>query len=512
MKRTNVRKLTALFAVVALLAVSVSVISIEYIAHAKPDLGTPLRGGNVPLLKHAHLLGAVSGQRQLDLSVGLALNNQNELDSLLKNLYNPSSPDYRHFLTPAEFAAAFSPTRDQQQQVVDYLTSLGFKVTHISPNGTLIDARATVAQAEKSFKVNINSYSLGSRKFFANDRAPTIPSSLVSSIVSIQGMDNSVVQHPRNLSGSQNSARQLSPRKQNANPPGYGPSDLAGAYDLNPLKNAGIQGNNQTVALVEFDGYKPTDITSYLNQYSLGSPIITTVTIDGGPVPAVGAGAIEDELDIEVVAAMASQAAQLVYEAPNTTKGANDMYNKIVTDNKAKVMTTSWGACEADTGNSELQIMDNIFKQGAAQGISMYAASGDTGSYDYCQTAPGQLQVDSPASDPYVTGVGGTTLTLNGGSYGSESVWNNQYGSDGGGLSTYFTQPGWQTGPGVQNQYNSKGMREVPDVSADADPNTGYAMYCTVVAAQCDSSGWLVAGGTSGAAPLWAGSSALINP
>src|SRR6266851_701103 len=324
MKRTNVRKLTALFAVVALLAVSVSVISIEFVAHAKPDLGTPLRGGDVPLVRHAHLLGAVSGQRQLDLSVGLALNNQAELDSLLRDLYNPGSPRYHQFLTPSEFAAAFSPTADQQQQVVNYLNGLGFKVTHISHNGTLIDASATVAQAEKSFKVNINSYSLGSRKFFANDRAPTIPSSLVSSIVSIQGMDNSVVQHPRNLSGSQNSARQLSPRKQNANPPGYGPSDLAGAYDLNPLKNAGIQGNNQTVALVEFDGYKPTDITSYLNQYSLGSPIITTVTIDGGPVPAVGAGAIEDELDIEVVAAMASQAAQLVYEAQNTTKGAND--------------------------------------------------------------------------------------------------------------------------------------------------------------------------------------------
>src|SRR6266581_1339595 len=464
MKRTNVRKLTALFAVVALLAVSVSVISIEFVAHAKPDLGTPIRGGDVPLVKHAHLLGAVSGQRQLDLSVGLALNNQDQLDSLLRDLYNPGSPRYHQFLTPAEFAAAFSPTRDQQQQVVDYLTSLGLQVTSVSPNGLIIHARATVSQAEKSFKVNINSYSLGSRKFFANDRAPTIPSSLVSSIVSIQGMDNSVVMRPRYLSDSQNTARQLSPHKQNSSPTGYGPSDLAGAYDANPLKNANIKGSNQTVAIFELDGYNPSDITHYLSQYGLGSPSITTVKVDGFNGSA-GSGAIEDELDIEVVAAMAPQAAQIVYEGPNTTNGVNDTYNKIVTDNKAQVMTTSWGLCEADSGSTELNTLDNIFKQGAAQGISMYAASGDSGAYD-CQTSA--LQVDSPASDPYITGTG------------------------------------------VKNQY-SNGKREVPDISADADPNTGYAIYCTVVASGCDSSGWFEVGGTSGAAPLWAGSTALIN-
>ena len=492
--------------VVALLAVSLSVLSIEFIAHARPDLGTPLRGGDVPLLKHAHLVGVVSGQQQLDISVGLALNNQDELDSLLRDLYNPASPKFHQFLTPTEFAAAFGPTANQQQQVVDYLHNLGFSVTSISPNGLIIHARATVAQAEQGFKININSYSLESRTFYANDRAPTIPSNLMSTIASIQGMDTASVVHPRYLSSSRNAARQLSPRKQNLSPSGYGPSDLARAYNANPLKNAGLQGNNQTIALAEFDGYKTTDINQYLAQYGLGMPSITKVLVDGFSGSA-GAVAIEDELDIEVVAAMAPQAAQLVYEAPNTPKGANDLYNKIVTDNKAQVMTASWGLCESDTGSSELQTLDNIFKQGAAQGISMYAASGDSGAYD-CKTS--QLQVDSPASDPYVTGVGGTRLQLNNGSYGSETVWNDGSGGSGGGLSTYFAQPGWQTGPGVQNQY-SNGKREVPDVSADADPNTGYAVYCTVVAAGCDSSGWLVAGGTSGAAPLWAASTALIN-
>ena len=258
--------LTALFAVVALLAVSAGVLSIEFVAHAKPDLGTPLRGGDVRLLKHAQLLGAVSGQRQLDLSVGLALNNQDELDSLLRDLYNPASPRFHQFLTPAEFAAAFGPTPDQQQQVVDYLRNLGFSVTSVSPNGLLINARTTVTQAEKGFKVNINSYRLGSRTFYANDRAPTIPSNLVSTIASIQGMDTASVMRPRNLSGSLNVAGRLGPHEQHSSPSGYGPSDLAGGYDANPLKNAGIQGSNQTIALVEFDGYNSSDITQYLSQ------------------------------------------------------------------------------------------------------------------------------------------------------------------------------------------------------------------------------------------------------
>jgi Pro-kumamolisin, activation domain len=503
MKRTNVRKLTALFAVVALLAVSLSVISIEFVAHAKPDVGIPLRGANVPLLKSAHSLGAVDGKQPLKLSVALQWRNQGELDALLRNLYDPSSSQYHQFLTPDEFRAEFAPTADEQQQVVNYLRGLGFQVTSVSSNGLLVDATATEAQAEQGFKVHINNYQAGSHRFFANDRSPTIPSSLGSVILSISGLDNSVKLHPEYpLSASGKS----SPRKQNANPTGYGPSDLAGAYDANPLKNANIQGSNQTVAVFELDGYKTSDVTNYFSFYGLGSPSITTVKVDGF-LGLAGAGAIEAELDIEVVAAMAPKAAQIVYEGPNTTSGVNDTYNKIVTDNKAQVMTTSWGLCEAFSRNNELQTLDNIFKQGAAQGISMYAASGDSGAYD---CSPSTLSVDSPASDPYVTGVGGTTLTLKGGSYGSESVWNNSYGSGGGGLSSFFAKPTWQTGPGVQNQY-SNGKREVPDVSADADPNTGYAIYCTVSAAGCNSSGWIEVGGTSGAAPLWAGSTALIN-
>src|SRR5437868_3537257 len=256
---------------------------------------------------------------------------------------------------------------------------------------------------------------------------------------------------------------------------GYGPSDLSGAYDAGPLQSSGVQGNNQTVAVFELDGYQASDVTQYLQNYNLGSPSISNVLVDGFNGSA-GAGAIEVELDMEVVAAMAPKATQIVYEGPNTTQGVNDTYNKIVTDNKAQVTTISWGECESASGAAELQTLDTIFKQGASQGIAMFAASGDSGAYD-CNDS--NLAVDSPAGDPYITGVGGTNLQINNGAYGSESVWSNPTDTQrspngsggGGGISNTFAQPSWQTGPGVKNQY-SNGNSEVPDVSADADPAT----------------------------------------
>ncbi|MEO8972850.1 MAG: protease pro-enzyme activation domain-containing protein [Ktedonobacteraceae bacterium] len=509
--------------VMAMLVVAcASVISIRLMAQAKQDRPFVLQGQYVPLTAHAQLLGAASGQQQLNLSIGLQLRNQQELDTLLSDMYNPRSSMYHHFLTPQEFNDEFGPTVEQQQQVANYLHSQGLTIQSISPNGLLIDASATVSQAEAAFRVAINNYHLGANTFYANATAPTIPSALSSLIASIGGLDNSVRMHPLlrrmspqvNKSGKLGSGTQLAHSMPEATVSGFGPPDLTGAYDAATLQQAGDAGNNQTVAVFELDGYQSSDITQYLQNYNLSSPSISNVLVDGYN-GAAGAGAIEVELDIEVVAAMAPKANQVVYEGPNSTQGVNDTYNKIVTDNKAQVMTVSWGECETASGASELQTLDSIFKQGAAQGISMYAAAGDSGAYDCNDT---NLAVDSPASDPYITGVGGTNLQLNGGAYGSESVWSNptdtqnspEGSGGGGGISNTFALPTWQTGSGVSNQY-SNGNREVPDVSADADPATGYAVYCTVSAAGCPSSGWIEVGGTSAAAPLWAGSTATIN-
>ena len=507
MKRTLVRKLG--ITCVAFIIVSISVFSFAFVANARQNSPFVLTNQSVPLVSHAHQVGVANAQQQLNLSIGLQLRNQQELQSLLREMYTPHSPGYHHFLSPQQFVDEFGPTTEQQQQVINYLQQQGFSITHISSNHLLIDASASVAQAEATFKVAINNYRLGANQFYANANPPSIPLPLASIITSIGGLDNSVHMHPLYHLHPKNSNKHLAGQGG-----GFAPADLNGAYDATPLLQSGVQGNNQTVAVFELDGYQSSDVTQYFQTYNLGSPSISNVLVDGFDGSA-GAGAIEVELDIEVVAAMAPKAAQIVYMGPNTTQGVNDTYNQIVTDKKAQIATISWGECESQSGNAELQTLDNILSQGSAEGIAMYAASGDSGAYDCNDT---NLTVDSPAGDPNITGVGGTNLQLNNGAYGSESVWSNpsdtqrspEGAGGGGGISSFFKEPSWQTGPGVQNQF-SNGNREVPDVSADADPATGYSVYCTVAASGCSSSGWITVGGTSAAAPLWAGSTALIN-
>lgn len=499
------------FVASAVLLCGISIFSVALLAHATSPSRTPVNGQVAPLVSHSRMLGSANSQQQLQLSIGLKMRNEPQLESLLHDLYTPGSAQFHHFLTPQQFAAEFAPTQTQQQQVIDYLRSEGITVNQVAPNGLLIDASASISTIQNTFQVQINTYQSGSRSFYANAAVPTIPSTLSSLILSIGGMDNSVQQHP--LNHLEPSATSLHSNKaQGGN--GYGPTELRGAYDSTPLAQNSIQGDNQTVAVFELDGYNSSDINQYFKNNALGTPNVSNVLVDGSDGSA-NDGAIEVELDIEVVGAMAPKAPQIVYEGPNSTQGVNDTYNQIVTDGKAQIMTTSWGECEAQSGTAELQTLDGIFKQAAAQGMTLFAAAGDSGAYDCNDTS---LAVDSPADDPYVAGVGGTNLQLSGTTYGSESVWSDSADTQrspegsggGGGLSTFFAQPSWQTGPGVSNQY-SNGKREVPDISADADPQTGYAIYCTVSAAGCPSSGNIVVGGTSAAAPLWAGSLALIN-
>ncbi len=409
MQRTSLRKLVTTCVGVAIIVASI--LSVVFIARAKQNSPFVLTNQSVPLVSRAHMVGPADAQQQLNLSVGLQLRNQSDLASLLSDLNNPRSSRYHQYLTPQEFAAQYGPTADQVQQVRDYLQQQGLTVTNVSSNGLLIDATSTVAQAESAFRVTINNYVLGANAFFANANAPVIPGSLSSIIASIGGLDNSVKMHPLyHLSGPSHGKSKPTftvhaKASPNATQSGFGPSDLNGAYDGNPLQSSGLQGSGQTVAVFELDGYQSSDISAYLQNYSLGSPSISNVQVDGFN-GSPGAGAIEVELDIEVVAAMAPKASQIVYEGPNSTQGVNDTYNQIVTDNKAQIATTSWGECEAQSGNAELQTLDNIFSQGAAEGIAMYAASGDSGAYDCDDT---NLAVDLPADDPNITGVGGTS-------------------------------------------------------------------------------------------------------
>jgi kumamolisin len=241
------------------------------------------------------------------------------------------------------------------------------------------------------------------------------------------------------------------------------------------------------VALWEFDGFQTANITHYDSQFALGSSAPTTVSVDGANFnSAPGDGQGEVELDIEIVQAMANAAKTLVYEAPNSDQGQIDMVAKIASDDKVSVTSISWGECETESPAATTTSTDNGFKQGVAEGISFYSASGDDGSDD---CGDGTTAVDYPASDPNVSGVGGTTLRLSGSTRSSETAWS----GSGGGVSAVFSTPSYQQG--------SNGHRTVPDVSADANPSTGYAIFSAGT--------WVEFGGTSCAAPMWSGFTAL---
>ena len=516
MRRTLVRNAICSLAALFLLTTSIFAARTVLVhANGVQNTSMMLAGQTVPLVQQAQLLHGADTSQQLHLSVGLQLRNEAALDNFLQEVSDPQSPLYQQYLTPEQFAQYFAPTATQVQQVTAYLQSQGLSVMNVSSNNLLINVDAPVRTVQKAFHVQINSYQLGNHVFYANNIAPSLPSTVGSLISSISGMDNSAQYQPlfqRTLHHTTNLTSAL--QQQSGPVGGLGPKDLAKAYDVAPLQQNGTLGDNQTVALFELDGYQKSDVAQYFQYYGLNTPNLSNVLVDGTSGNA-GAGAVEVELDIEALGAIAPHANQIIYEGPNTFQGMNDAYNKIVTDNKAKLVSISWGLCETSSGAAELKTLDTIFKQGAAQGMSFVAASGDAGAYD-CQDT--NLAVDSPADDPYVTGVGATRLQLSAGNYGSEAVWSDpsqvqhgpKGGGSGGGLSHTYKQPSWQSGPGVQNQY-SNGYREVPDVTAFGDPTVGYSIYCTVKNAGCPATGWMTIGGTSAAAPFWTASLALIN-
>ena len=485
-------------------------------------------GGLPPLLSVSRLQRADVKTRTLHMSIGLALRNQDQLSALLQSLYNPSSPNYHQYVTQDEFAQRFGPTAAQRQAVIEYLIREGFSVTQVYPD--LIDFSGSVSKAERAFGVTINDY-LGpdGRVFYSNSTVPMLPAYLAAVITSVSGLDNANrFSHPPILGQKAPSLKHAATNCPAAGQSGgsqvaYIPSQFAKAYNYDGLHSSGLQGQGQTVGVFELDGYSLSDVQTYSQCFGGGSVPIQNVILDGfNGQP--GAGAIEVELDMEVILSQAPNLAKLiVYEAPNTTQGYNDEFARIVQD-RTPVISVSWGDCEKNMGQQEVNQENQFFQQAAAQGQTILVAAGDSGSASCFQLQGGSydtsLNADDPAAQPYVTGVGGTNLTLKSdNSYQSETVWNGGLlgGAGGGGLSQFWKQPSWQTGPGVQNQY-SNGMRETPDVSLDADPATGYPVYCTA-GSNCTgsggitggSSGWLTVGGTSAAAPMWAAMIALAN-
>jgi subtilase family serine protease len=467
-------------------------------------------------------VGALPANTPMHVDIALRPHDPAALTGYATAVSTPGSPEFHHYLTVQGFAATFGATDAAIAQVDKTLSASGLHVGPVSANRLLIPVSGSAIQVENAFSASLVKYRLRTgRVAFANAAAPSLPAAVAPYVEAVVGLDNlhqvqplltrpaarNSIPHPtaqsHTLTGGPQPCSQATTA---ANASGsYTADQLADAYGYSGLYSAGDLGSGQTIALYELEPNSPSDIAAYQACYNTHNTV-SYVTVDGGAGSGPGSG--EAALDIETVMSLAPNANLLVYQGPNNGPGPYDTFARIVSQDRASVISVSWGECEQLVGKSAIGGENVLFEEAAAQGQTFVVAAGDTGSEGCFQAdrADQELSVQDPASQPFVTSVGGTSL----GSIGpppSETVWNDGYdsnGAGGGGVSGFSGWPGWPS-PSYQTQYGIGGShREVPDVAADADPQTGYTIYWA--------GNWHAGiGGTSAATPLWAALFGLAN-
>ncbi len=410
------------------------------------NAGTPATRKNL----HGHVPAVVArlkpvsrldGTTRLDLAIGLPLRNKEALTNLLQQICDPASPGFRRYLTPEQFTETFGPTEEDYQALVAFAKENGLTVNGTHPNRMLLDVKGSVADIEKAFQVTMRVYQhpTENRTFFAPDDEPSVPSGL--SVLDISGLNNYSRPHPQYILRPPNLPPSPTPNF------GSGPNGNYMGYDFRAAyaSDVTLRGSGQVVALVQFDGYFANDITAYESQAGLPNVPLQIVLLDGfDGMPTGNGGEVEVSLDIEMAISMAPSLSKvMVYEGNPNNFFPNDVLSRIATDNFARQISSSWSWSGGPNATT-----DQIFEQMAAQGQSFFEASGDSDAYPTGALDDPSAAVE-PQSNPYITQVGGTTLTTSGprGAWQSETVWNWGGGvGSSGGISSYYTIPSWQQG------------------------------------------------------------------
>ena len=472
----------------------------------------------------ATVVAHYSSTQKLRLTLALQPPHMAEEEQFLRDLQTKGSPEYHHFLSPAEWTARFDPSEQDEKAVVDWAQAQGLSVTHRFPNRLLVDVEAPAATIENAFHVIINSYQLGTKSFFSNDRDPQVAPSLAGIVHSIQGLNNLQRMYPADShltepaspdyapgpvyaeGGSQHAAGSRTKLKealkirhgQHSTPSvnftnGFlDPTDIYGsnAYDYtalsnqghccNPLGNPGSSPPESSIAIATFGDQIHSDIGGFHNQYPYLAYNVNWLFIDGTPGCCDAEGTLDTEWSTATAnsfGAVSDTAHVWIYEGANFNNSTfTDMYNFMLTDGHAKVFTTSWSCTEfygCDSGTMDSR--HNIFNSMLGQGWTLMTASGDRGATDDCS----HLSVAYPASDPDLIGVGGTFLQLfSDSTYDYEVAWTGgtgagscggNNGGSGGGCSSKYAAPGYQT-----NQFCGASSRSVPDISLNSAYGQNY--------------------------------------
>jgi kumamolisin len=450
----------------------------------------------------AQPMARMEARQVMNLNIVLPLGDPAGLDSFLADVYNPASPNFHHFLTVAEFTQKFGPTQEDYDSVVAFAKANGLEVTGGSRDGMQVQVSGSVAAVEKAFHVRMLSYprASGNGTFYGPDREPT--TDLPMDLWHVSGMDNYADPHPMVHSRTEwATAHGVMPEAVVAHATtGSGPSGAFLGSDMRAAYYGGtaLTGAGQNLGLWEFVGTDLADLNTYYRTTGQTNKVpITLLSVDGTSTACVDNAAggncddTEQTLDMTQALGMAPGLASLtVYIGSTDTAiiSAMTTHNPLPT-----TIGCSWGWTPADPNT-----LDPYFKRMAAQGQNFFAASGDNSTWSRRNEA-------WPADDPNVISVGGTDLVTAqaGGAWASETAWVNS----GGGISPdRIAIPAYQKLPGVINPTNrgSTTLRNGPDVAANAN----FTFYTCADQKGCVANEF---GGTSFAAPMWAGFIALVN-
>jgi Pro-kumamolisin, activation domain len=482
-------------------------------------------------------IGSAPSSLTIAASVGLFNNSQRDLlNQELQAIYTPGSYLYHSYLSPEDYTSLFAPSPTAYSAAVSYFNSFGI-TTFTDKSRLFINLDGTVAQLQQAFGTSIGMFAGKYFNFYANTAPLTLPTTISPYVTSVVGLENYTFFIPTLAATKLDSPALFSPP--------YQPSQLQGAYNESGLLAAGTTGTGQTIVLIDAgygDKFIQADISQFSLTYSLPVPVVGIQTVNssdtvadvqsdavGGVVsniPLTGALAgvpagsgwdVETALDVEWSHAMAPGASLVNMLSFDPGPGLLEAIAAAIADHSGTIISQSFGGYDgsADGGanssgsagvgmDSFVQYTHPFYAEAAAEGITVLASSGDWGN-----TCPGASLYDVgtcyPSSDPFVTSVGGTSLIITQDSWTSESAWTCDPGCGGGGFSSVFARPSWQTGPGVPVMATGRGM---PDVAADADPNTGVVIVDAGV--NLGAAG-LGIGGTSLASPLWAGMIAVLD-
>jgi xanthomonalisin len=429
---------------------------------------------------------------QVNIVVSLKLRNKAELDALTAQLMAGAAGVTP--LTSAEFMARHAPTAAQAQAVVAYLRAQGFGNIEVAPNNLLVSATGGAGNIRNAFKADLHEYNVNGRRAYANVTDALIPEHLSGTVLAVVGLQTVHLMHTQ--------ARRLSAAPDAVTPQavtGVSIPNFASIYGASSLPSA----TTGTIGIITAGRLTQTitDLKSFASSAGYPVPNVTTTVVGTAGTSTSGTDEWNMDSQSSLAAAGGSISHMILYNVTDLSDSALSLgYNKAVTDNLAKAINVSLGGCESSEGSVEAS-QDQIFQQAVAQGQMFSVSSGDSGAWE-CGATAGKAQ-SYPAVSPYVMAIGGTTLSSTGGTWNSETVWSctsasncqqSSSGGAGGGPSLTENAPSWQTAAGVLGTSTKRG---VPDISFDASPNSGALVLVNGSNVQI--------GGTSLAAPLWAG-------